>query len=59
MKIEKKNIYGVFYKDNGMWRGPVKTLTLQNKKDRKTVKKAARKTLKKKVRLLKQIWSYK
>lgn len=55
MKV-KTNTYGVFYKDEGVWRGPFDTVVVETKKEKKSVKKAARATLKKKVRLLKQIW---
>ena len=56
MKI-KTNTYGVCYKDNGEWRGPYETHTLQNKKEKKAVKKAASARLKKRIKLLKATWA--
>lgn len=49
-------MYGVFYKDGKKWRGPVETLTSYNKKQRRWAKLLAGKKLKKKIKLLKQIW---
>jgi hypothetical protein len=53
MKIKTKS-YGLFYKDNGSWRGPL--LTNINKDERKALKKEFSRKLKKKVKVLKAVW---
>ena len=55
MKI-KTNIYGIFYKDSGEWRGPYQTLIRPNKKEIKSIKKSASTRLKKKIKILKEFW---
>ena len=61
MKI-KTEMYGVFYKDNGVWRGPVDGRVLPKNKlesveyEGQDYLTTCKKTLKKKVKLFKQVW---
>ena len=54
MKI-KTEMYGVFYKDNGVWRGPTcrDSFTYEQAKD---MAKSDAKSLKKKTKLFRQVW---
>ena len=54
MKIKTES-YGVFYKDNGEWRGPVCMDTFSYEKAKEVAKSDA-KSLKKKTKLFRQVW---